>query len=135
MKNRICPHCQQPLFNESAWELFKRSEYICSNCGKTCRLSMFGLNLIMLIFIAIIILAGHRLGYTVVALIICAVSIVAYLLLTAYWIPLIATSPAYAQTRNKQAQRESHKWYQTPVIWIALVVTAVVVWWNSLGLE
>ena len=91
---------------------------------------MFGLNLIMMIFMAVIILAGNRLGYTVGALAVCAIGVVVYLLLTAYWIPLMPTSPTYTQVK-----RESHKWYQTPVIWIALVVTIVVLWWNSLGLE
>ena len=130
MRTRTCPHCQQPLFNGPAWEIFKRSEHTCANCGKTCRLSMFGLNLIMLMFVAVTILAGNRLGYTAGALILCAAGVVVYLLLTAYWIPLIPTSPNYSQ-----AKRESHKWYQTPVIWIALAVTVLVLWWNSLGLE
>ena len=91
---------------------------------------MFGLNLIFFIFIAILILGGNYLGYTLVAAGICLASALVYLMLTAYWIPLQPASPIYEQT-----ERKPHKWYQAPALWIAGIGTLVVWGWQSLGLE
>ncbi len=91
---------------------------------------MFGLNLILVIFLAITILAGNRLGYTVASIVICLIGAIVYMLLTAYWIPLLPTSPLYEKTDQKH-----YKWYQAPVLWIAGFATLLVWGWQSLGLE
>jgi len=91
---------------------------------------MFGLNLIFFIFVAIAILAGNRLGYTVASIAVCLAAAMLYVVLVAYWIPLLPTSPSYEKTSRKQ-----HKWYQAPVLWIAVFATLLVWWWQSLGLE
>lgn len=91
---------------------------------------MFGLNLIFFIFVAIVILAGNRLGYAVASIIVCLAAAILYVALIAYWIPLLPTSPSY-----KKSTRKQYKWYQAPVIWIAAVAALLVWWWQSLGLE
>ena len=91
---------------------------------------MFGLNLIFIIFFAIAILAGNRLDYTLASIFLCLAAAILYVVLIAYWIPLLPTSPTY----KKNTQKE-HKWYQAPVLWIAAFAALLIGWWQSLGLE
>jgi len=130
MKTRLCPHCQRPLMYGSVWEFIRQSEYLCSSCGKSSRLSMFGLNFILFIFIALSILAGNRLGYTTATLAIGVTGAILYLVATAFWIPLIPASPVYTHR-----DRKHYKWYQAPVLWIAVFVVLLVWAWQTLGLS
>ena len=91
---------------------------------------MFGLNLILSIFIAILVLGGNYLGYTLVAMGISLAVAFIYLLITAYWIPLTPASPSYEKNN-----RTPYKWYQAPVLWIGGFATILVWGWQSLGLE
>lgn len=91
---------------------------------------MFGLNLILFIFIAILILAGNYLGHTLRAVGISLAVGFVYLLLKAFWIPLAPASPSYEKTNRKP-----YKWYQAPVLWIGGFATLLVWGWQSLGLE
>lgn len=131
MKNRLCPHCQQPLTGQTAWDTLKQSEFQCDSCGKPSRLSTFGLNLIFVIFVALAILIVNRIGYTMLSIALCAGAVIVYILATLYWIPVIPTSPNYSSTRSQ----EQPSWYKLPVIWIGIVLIAVVWGWWSLGLE
>ena len=126
MKSRSCPHCQQPVFSGTVWAFLKQTEFECINCGKHSR---FGFKFFIFLFVGISVLTRVILGFSTLAVFTWLAGIIVIPVIAAQWIPLTPT-PSYTRTTAQQ-----HKWYQAPVLWIAIIVSLVVVYWESLGLE